>query len=67
MTDEQLLDNLLKMEIDFGVYPEVQKEYEAFKKLSRKDQLKLLAKDPDNGSLLRAMALSMYSIEDNKV
>ncbi len=55
------------MEIDFGVYPEVQKEYEAFKKLSRKDQLKLFAKDPDNGSLLRAMALSMYSIEDNKV
>lgn len=53
-----LIDNLLKMEIDFGNYPEFQKEYEAFKKLSREEQLKAF----DKSSSLRALAISMFPV-----
>jgi hypothetical protein len=63
MIDNDLIDNLLSSEIDFGNYKELEKEYGEFKKLSREKQLIMFKKSP----LLRALALSVFptSIIDN--
>lgn len=63
VTDRDLIDNLVRSEIDFD-NPQVREIYEAFKKLSRKEQRAAFKRASKESSALRDLALVMYPTED---
>lgn len=66
VSDRDLVDNLVRMEIDFDNC-RIQEIYEAFKRLSRDEQLAVFRKNSKESSAIRDLAVIMYPIEEEIV